>query len=188
MSNFFQNKQNLILVGQIVVIAGITYIIFKKIKNVEKDVHSLHKMVLTQQEQINVQNKIIESLINNKELQQENYKKINKKMSQNLNEKYEKIKTPPESPKVLPRKRETLDKASELFKNFSNPLTDQLLNSALIFNMNPEIPMRESSVNIEVLDDDEDYEINTNEEKKEEEVTEEDLDKELEDELNELKD
>ena len=62
MNNFLENKQNLIMIGQSIIMLGVSVYFYKRIQAVVYNIGELHKMILNQQDQINKQNMVIENL------------------------------------------------------------------------------------------------------------------------------
>jgi hypothetical protein len=176
MSSFLQNKQNLILIGELVIVAGITFVIFRKIKNLNNTVIELHKIIASQQEQINKLNTLVESLLyqQNTHIPPQNFNPSQKVKSKQMF-------TPPSTPPQIPKKTKMFKPTEEeipkpnidisnLLKTFTNPFNTD---NTLIFNLPQQ--SENSDLKIEVVEDEEKTEIN-----------EDDLDAELEDELKEL--
>jgi hypothetical protein len=163
MSVFLENKGNLLHLGQLVIVAGVTFYYNKKFKALTHNINELHKMILQQGEQIEKQNKIIENLIfqnNQRQMFQPVYRPESsfheeiKKQKKEVKREIVETSTPP---KVV-------------------PTTEKIFNSTLIFKVPKESP--KSLPIVEIMED----------EPKKEEFTEDDLDQELEDELKELED
>ena len=56
--------KNLLFIGQSIVVIGVSFYFYKRLQAVIFNINELHKIVLNQQEQINKQNLVIESLKN----------------------------------------------------------------------------------------------------------------------------
>jgi hypothetical protein len=168
MNNFLENKQNLLFIGQSIIVLGVSFYFYRRLQAVVFNINELHKLVLNQQEQINKQNMMIESLKNL--LTSHSFQRNTEQPRVVVEKDVEETKTNVETiqPKInLPENKNK----SRLFSG---------INSTLIFkNTKAE---EKSPSNIEVID-----EKNEEENKVEEEDEEdEDLDAELQNELREL--
>lgn len=176
MSTFLQNKQNLIMIGQFIIVAGVSFYFHKKLKAVVYNINELHKMILSQQEQINKQNAVIESLrmivLSNSSRREEKREDFFIPQPQPVIEVKKSIKER-EVPEVKVQKREVSE----------NKFPESLINSTLIFKASSRPQL--SSTKIEEIEEEEE-EVTLQDIKATEETIEEDLDAELEKELNEL--
>ena len=205
MNNFLENKQNLIMIGQSIIMLGVSVYFYKRIQAVVYNIGELHKMILNQQDQINKQNMVIENLRtlvlnnsekNNKVLQEAKVfvknnspREESEIKSENIieNKVEENKKNEPSSPnKILENKKNK----SRLFSG---------INSTLIFKNNrPEKTQNNRVEVIEELEEEEEEEkietkssqtINKTQislDDDEEDEEDEDLDAELQNELREL--
>lgn len=167
MNNFLENKQNLLFIGQSIIVLGVSFYFYRRLQAVIFNINELHKIVLNQQEQINKQNMMIESF---KNLLTNNSFQRNTEQPRVVEKDVEETKTNVENiqPKInLPENKIK----SRLFSG---------INSTLIFkNTKAE---EKSTSNIEVIDEKSEEEHKVEEEDEEED----DLDAELQNELREL--
>jgi hypothetical protein len=174
MNNFLQNKQNLLFIGQSIVVLGVSFYFYKRLQAVIFNINELHKIVINQQEQINKQNLIIESLktafTSNFPRNNESTRvtitppKIDEKVESSVTQP---IQLPQPSKIVLPDNKTK----SRLFSG---------INSTLIFrNKDSE---EKKTAQIEIVEEKNEEDNDENEEQEEDE----DLDAELQNELREL--
>ena len=170
MNNFLENKQNLLFIGQSIVVLGVSFYFYRRLQAVIFNINELHKMVLNQQEQINKQNMMIESL-----------KNLLTNNSFQRNTEQARIPVPVEKDvEEIKNNIETIQPKINLQENKTKSRLFSGINSTLIFkNTKAE---EKSSSNIEVIDEKSEEENKEEEEEEEEE----DLDAELQNELREL--
>lgn len=185
MSSFFANKQNLMMIGGVVVIAGVSLYFQKKLRNVTYNINELHKLILSQQEQINKQAQMIESL---------------RMMILSSGERR------PEPTFMYPQKNEEIfyernvsQKPERIIENKPKDIMTEVINSTLIFKgtendkktgiksdkptvliKTQSLPVKSESVKVELLPDEEEKDV------EDDETAPEELDAELETELKEL--
>lgn len=194
MSSFLENKQNLIIIGQFIIIAGVSFYFHKRIKLVVHNINELHKMVLTQSEQINKQAQIIDRLafqLNNLQQPYQHFQTFDQP----------ELKSAPVVQKKKKEKINTIEK-EEIPTNNKSENFEKIFNSTLIFKSFGNLEEKKEGPSIEVVEEISDPSLEPRviipdisslrsspaEKKFEKEITEDDLDAELEEELKELED